>query len=55
VPISSSVLSLVGFAVGLAGVCVLWGFGWALLVAGVLLFVVGGIDSARDQSPRRGL
>lgn len=41
--------SLVGFALAIAGIATNWGVGWASLVAGIVLFVVGGLGSARGD------
>jgi hypothetical protein len=42
--------SVVGFSLAVVGVLLLWGVGWSTLVAGVVLFVVGGLGSSREVS-----
>jgi hypothetical protein len=44
------VITCSGYLCALAGVRVLWGSGWALLVGGLVLFVAGGLASARDAA-----
>jgi hypothetical protein len=41
-------ISLLGFVLLLAGVCLLWGLGWMCLVGGAVLFVAGGLGSVRE-------
>lgn len=42
-------LSLAGFCGLVAGVWLNWGLGYALLLRGLLLFLAGGLGSARDR------
>jgi hypothetical protein len=44
------VITCSGYLCALAGVCVLWGAGWALLAGGLVLFVAGGLASARERA-----
>lgn len=41
-------LTLAGVACAIAGIWMICGLGWALLVFGVLLFVTGGMGSTRE-------
>lgn len=41
-------LSVVGLAVLTAGIGLNWGTGWALMVCGAVLFLAGGVGSARE-------
>jgi hypothetical protein len=43
------VLTLVGFCAVVAGIWLTWGLGYALLVGGLVLFVTGGVASAREH------
>jgi len=43
-----TVLSLIGFVAISGGVYVNWGTGWSLIVSGAVLFVAGGLTSARE-------
>lgn len=45
---SSLPLSVLGFAGAVAGVFLNWGAGWACLVGGSVLFVVGGLLASRE-------
>jgi hypothetical protein len=44
-------LTLLGFGLAVAGLWLLFGVGWACLVAGIVLFVAGGLQ-ARGQTRR---
>jgi len=41
-------LSIVGFVSIVIGCVLVWGVGWALLAGGLVLFIVGGVGSARE-------
>jgi len=45
----NALLTIGGFVAALIGVWLLWGLGAALLIGGVVLFVVGGAGSAREN------
>lgn len=41
-------LTIAGFISAVAGVWITFGVGWALLSGGVVLFLAGGLGSARE-------
>jgi len=43
-----ALISLAGYVSAVAGIATNWGVGWALLVGGCVLFIAGGLGSARE-------
>jgi hypothetical protein len=46
--VGNILLTLTGFCAAVAGVWLTWGLGYALLLGGLVLFVTGGLASARE-------
>jgi hypothetical protein len=50
---SNLLICVAGLLSACTGIWVNWGAGYALLVGGVVLFVAGGLSSAREAPPAR--
>jgi len=47
--VGNVLLTVAGFCAAVAGIGLTWGLGAALLVGGVVMFVSGGLASAREH------
>jgi len=46
--VSNVLLTVAGFCAAVVGIGLTWGVGYALIVGGVVMFVAGGLASARE-------